>query len=152
MPKASTSLSSAPTKRSTGLNPTAATASVSTLPKSPLKYSQFVACPTHSYFVVPGDRPGQERCVRVRFFKTHPSPPAGIVQVPWNEVSAMYARLFSGITLYAGDSTTNLDQSYVAYVSKPIPRIGSWGISWGSFNTTGLYREDTVALTYARNL
>src|SRR6185436_19321357 len=48
--------------------------------------------------------------------------PAGLVQVQWNEVSAMYSRLFSGLTLYSGDSTTggntsHLDQSYLAYIS-----------------------------------
>src|SRR4029077_12344616 len=68
------------------------------------------------------------------------------------EVSAMYAQLFSGLTLYSGDDTVHLDQSYLAYVSKPIPHVGSWGLSWANFNTTHLYREDTVALTYARNV
>src|SRR4051812_4313642 len=58
--------------------------------------------------------------------------PAGIVQVQWNEVSAMYAQLFSGLTLYSGNSTTggdtsHLDQSYLSYVSKP-SRYGSFGI------------------------
>jgi hypothetical protein len=82
--------------------------------------------------------------------------PAGIVQVQWNEVSAMYAQLFTGLTLYSGNSTTggntvNLDQGYLAYVSRP-SRFGSFGISWATFNTTSLYREDTVTLTYARYL
>src|SRR5215467_15040209 len=45
--------------------------------------------------------------------------PAGLVQVQWNEVSAMYSRLFSGLTLYSGDDTVHLDQSYVSFVSKP---------------------------------
>jgi hypothetical protein len=83
--------------------------------------------------------------------------PAGLVQVQWNEVSAMYSRLFSGLTLYSGNSTTggdtvHLDQSYLAYVSRPIPHVGSWGLSWTNFNTTHLYREDTVSLSYARNV
>src|ERR1019366_5810826 len=70
--------------------------------------------------------------------------PAGIVQVQWNEMSAMYANLFSGLTLYSGNSTTgndvvHLDQSYLSYVSKP-SRYGSFGISWANFNTTHLYR------------
>ena len=78
------------------------------------------------------------------------------MQVQWNEVSAMYANLFSGLTLYSGNSTTgsdvvHLDQSYLSYVSKP-SRFGSFGISWANFNTTHLYREDTVALTYAKYL
>lgn len=78
--------------------------------------------------------------------------PAGLVQVQWHEVSAMYSRLFSGVDLYAGQDTTRLDQSYLSYVSKPIRNIGSLGLSWASFNTTHLYREDTVALSYGRNL
>src|SRR5476649_1520563 len=45
--------------------------------------------------------------------------PAGIVQVQWNEMSAMYARLFSGLTLFAGQDTVHLDESYLSYVSKP---------------------------------
>src|SRR3984893_2886887 len=77
--------------------------------------------------------------------------PAGLVQVQWNEVSAMYARLFSGLTLYSGDDQVHLDQSYLAYVSKP-SRCGSFGLSWANFNTTHLYREDTVAVSYARNV
>ena len=82
--------------------------------------------------------------------------PAGIVQVQWNEVSAMYSDLFSGLTLYSGNSTTGndtttLSQSYLSYVSKP-SRFGSFGISWANFNSTHLYREDTVMLTYAKYL
>jgi hypothetical protein len=78
--------------------------------------------------------------------------PAGIVQVQWNELSATYADLFSGLSLYAGDDTTNLTQSFFAFTSRPIPKIGSFELSWNSFNASHLYREDTVALTYARNL
>src|ERR1017187_10395394 len=49
--------------------------------------------------------------------------PAGIVQVQWNELSAMYSQLFSGLTLYSGNSATggdisHLGNSYLAYVSK----------------------------------
>jgi hypothetical protein len=82
--------------------------------------------------------------------------PAGLVQVQWNEVSAMYSRLFSGLTLYSGSAATggdtvHLDQSYLAYVSRP-SRFGSFGISWANFNTTSLYREDTVMLSYAHYL
>src|SRR5476649_696365 len=35
--------------------------------------------------------------------------PAGLVQVQWNEVSAMYSRLFSGLTLYSGNAATGGD-------------------------------------------
>src|SRR5882724_3034356 len=49
--------------------------------------------------------------------------PAGLVQVQWNELSAMYSRLFSGQTLYSGNATTggdtsHLDQSYLSYVTR----------------------------------
>jgi hypothetical protein len=78
--------------------------------------------------------------------------PAGMVQVQWNELSAMYSRLFSGETLYAGQDTVRLDQSHLAYVSRPIPKIGTLGVSWSNFTTTHLYKEDTVTLSYARNV
>src|SRR5450755_215494 len=66
--------------------------------------------------------------------------PAGIVQVQWNEMSAMYSRLFSGLTLYSGNAATggdtvHLDQSYLAYVSRA-SSYGSFGLSWANFNTT----------------
>jgi hypothetical protein len=82
--------------------------------------------------------------------------PAGIVQVQWNEMSAMYSQLFSGLTLYSGNQTTggditHLGQTYLSYVSRP-SRIGSFGISYANFNATHLYHEDTVALTYAKYL
>jgi hypothetical protein len=78
--------------------------------------------------------------------------PAGLVQVQWNEVSAMYSQLFTGLSLYSGGDTVHLGQSYLSYVSKPIPHIGSLGLSWTSFSATHLYREDTLTLTYAKNV
>jgi len=78
--------------------------------------------------------------------------PAGIVQVQWNELSATYANLFSGLDLHSGNDTVQLNQGFLAYTSRPIPRIGSFELSWSNFNASHLYREDTVALTYARNL
>jgi hypothetical protein len=82
--------------------------------------------------------------------------PAGLVQVQWNEVSAMYSQLFSGLSLNSGSTatggdTTHLDQSYLSYISRP-SRFGSLGLSWTNFNTTSLYREDAVYLSYARYL
>lgn len=79
--------------------------------------------------------------------------PAGLVQVQWNEVSAMYSRLFSGLTLYSGSQNTggdtaHLDQSYFAFTSRAT-RYGAWGLSWAQFNTTTLYKEDTYSLSYA---
>jgi hypothetical protein len=82
--------------------------------------------------------------------------PAGLVQVQWNEVSASYADLFSGQTLYSGNTggndTVHIDQGYLSFVGKPLAHFGSYGFSWASFQTTGLYREDTVMLSYARNV
>src|SRR5690349_17903456 len=78
--------------------------------------------------------------------------PAWLVQVQWNDLSAAYSQLFSGLTLYAGQDTVHLDQSYLSFTSRPIPHVGSWGLSWASFNTTHLYREDTAIISYARNL
>ncbi len=82
--------------------------------------------------------------------------PAGLVQVQWNELSAMYSRLFSNLTLYSGNTNTggdtvHLDQSYLSYVSRA-SKYGSFGLSWANFNTTSLYREDTVMLSYAHYL
>ncbi len=78
--------------------------------------------------------------------------PAGLVQVQWNEASAMYAQLFTGLTLYSGQDTTHLDQNYLAFASKPIPHFGSWGFSWARFAATNLYSEDTYTFSYARVL
>lgn len=77
--------------------------------------------------------------------------PAGLTQVQGHEFTAMYARLFSGLTLYSGDDTSKLGQSYIAYGMKPT-RFGSFGVSWANFTTTHLYREDTVILTWAKPL
>src|SRR5665213_2523524 len=79
--------------------------------------------------------------------------PAGLSQLQWNQVSAMYARLFTGLTLFSGGDSTggdqvHLDESYLSYVSKPT-KFGSFGISWANFNTTHLYSENTVILTYS---
>src|SRR5277367_1099381 len=75
--------------------------------------------------------------------------PAGLVQIQWNELSASYSDLFSGLTLYSGNDQVSINQSYVSFVSKPT-RLGSFGVSWATFDTTHLYREDTVMLSYAR--
>lgn len=82
--------------------------------------------------------------------------PAGIVQIRWNEMSAMYAQLFSGLTLYSGNQTTggdtlHLGQNSLAFVARPT-RWGSFAVSWTNFNAEPLYREDMATLTYARSL
>src|SRR5476649_1335624 len=64
--------------------------------------------------------------------------PAGLVQVERDEASAMYADLFTGQTIYAGNDTAHLSESYLAYASHPIDHVGSFALSWTNFNTTSL--------------
>lgn len=78
--------------------------------------------------------------------------PAGIVQIQTHELSATYANLYSGLDLNAGNDNSSLNQGYFAFAARPLPHIGSLELSWGTFSATHLYREDTVRLTYARNL
>jgi hypothetical protein len=78
--------------------------------------------------------------------------PAGIVQIQTHELSATYANLYSGLDLNAGNDSSSLNQGYFAFAARPIPKVGSLEISWATFAATHLYREDTVRLTYARNL
>jgi len=82
--------------------------------------------------------------------------PAGLSQLQWNELTAMYSRLLTGLTLYSGGDNTGgdistLDESYLAFASKP-NKFGSFALSWANFNTTHLYREDTFTLSYSRYL
>jgi hypothetical protein len=152
-------------KRSTGSNPTGETAFASTPSKFQPKFSAAVLAvlltchtPVQAAFLDGGwgARPVGMGGAFTAIADDTNAPlfnPAGISQVEWNEVSAMYARLFSGLTLYSGNVQTggdevHLDQSYLAFVSKAAPKLGSFGLSWTNFNTTHLYREDTVTLSY----
>ena len=73
------------------------------------------------------------------------SNPAGLGKLTRPEVNFMYSRLYTGL------EKVDIGLSYMAYVL-PIESLGSFGLSWSNFNTTGLYREDTVMLSYGRML
>lgn len=80
--------------------------------------------------------------------------PAGITQIEHNELTIMYAQLFSGLTLFAGDSgdTSNLSLGYFSYVpdiKRFSPHLGSFAVSWASFNASHVASEDTFTLTWA---
>src|ERR1700681_1563339 len=161
MRRRSMNLSSGPMKPFTGLKTTAATGYGSTRSKSLPKYKllaslvvfSLISSSVQAAFIDTGwgARPTGMGGAFTAIADDSNAPlynPAGIVQVQWNEMSAMYSRLFSGLTLYSGNTptggdTVHLDQSYLAYVSKP-SRFGSFGLSWANFNTSSLYREDTV--------
>lgn len=71
--------------------------------------------------------------------------PAGLMQLKSPEMSFMYSQLYTGL-----DEVT-LNLNYLAYVH-PTSSAGSFGINWTNFTANGLYREDTLTLSYARNL
>ncbi|MCB4756054.1 MAG: type IX secretion system membrane protein PorP/SprF [Elusimicrobia bacterium] len=77
--------------------------------------------------------------------------PAGISLTTNNEITLMYARLYSGLKLYAGDNdTSRLGLGFFSYVPQIAEkRFGSYGFSWTNFTATNLYREDTFSLTVA---
>ncbi len=77
--------------------------------------------------------------------------PAGIAQVKQYEASFMYARLFSGLKLYAGEDTTTLGLNYFSFIC-PTERMGAFGLSWARFASTKLYKEDTLSVSYARKI
>jgi len=83
--------------------------------------------------------------------------PAGISQIEHNELTIMYAQLYSGLTLFAGDSgqTSSLNLGYFSYVpdiKKLNPNIGSFGISWANFSASNVATENTFTLTWAHQV
>ena len=76
---------------------------------------------------------------------------AGIAQVKRCEADFMYARLFTGLKLYAGEDTTTLGLNYFSFIC-PTKRIGAFGVSWANFISTHLYKEDTFTFSYARKV
>lgn len=77
--------------------------------------------------------------------------PAGIAQMKRAEGSFMYAQLYTGLDLKAGNDTVNLGYNYLSFVY-PKTAIGAFGISWANFTASNLYKEDTFTLTYAKRL
>ncbi len=76
--------------------------------------------------------------------------PAGISWITRNELTFMYAQLFTGLNFYAGEDNSRLGLGYFSFVPNiQDKRYGSYAVSWTNFVATKLYREDTFALTYA---
>lgn len=76
--------------------------------------------------------------------------PAGISLMTQQEVSFMYARLFSGVNFYVGEDTSRLGLGYFSYVPTiSNKKYGSYAISWTNLVATNLYREDSFSLTAA---
>jgi len=71
--------------------------------------------------------------------------PAGIVQLRYPEANFMYAKLFTGL------DEVDLGSSYASCVF-PFKGIGSFAINWTNFVSKDLYREDTISLSYGKNL
>ncbi len=71
--------------------------------------------------------------------------PAGIVQAENYELNFMYAKLFTGL------DAVDLGLNYGAFII-PTKIMGTFGLNWANFIAADLYREDTVTITYARNL
>ena len=80
--------------------------------------------------------------------------PAGISFISHNEMTVMYAQLYTGLTLNAGQGqTSKLGLGYFSFVPQIKNReYGSFGISWSNFTATNLIKEDAFTLTYADNI
>ena len=76
---------------------------------------------------------------------------AGIAQIKRCEANFMYARLFTGLNLYAGEEKVDLGLNYGAFVF-PLNKIGSFGMTWANFVTTELYEENTFTFSYAKKV
>ena len=76
--------------------------------------------------------------------------PAGVGFLTSTELTVMYAQLFTGLDLHAGQDTSKLGLGYVSFVPQiDDKRYGSMAVSWSNFTATNLMREDTFSLTYA---
>ena len=77
--------------------------------------------------------------------------PAGVSLLTQNELTFMYAQLYTGVNFYAGQNdTSRLGLGYFSYVPKiDDGAYGSYAISWTNFVATNLYREDSFSLSAA---
>jgi hypothetical protein len=76
--------------------------------------------------------------------------PAGISFITQNEVTFMYARLFTNTNFYSGNDTSRLGLGYFSYVpSIRNKAYGSYAISWTNLVATNLYREDAFTISVA---
>ncbi len=72
--------------------------------------------------------------------------PAGIAWLNQAEFTAQYSRLYAGLS-----DNSNLGYSFLG-VAQPLGKnAGALGIGWLRFALAGLYSEDTMMLTYARD-
>jgi hypothetical protein len=78
--------------------------------------------------------------------------PAGLTQIRQTEATMMYARLFTGLNLYAGNDNSNLGLGYISFVPKPFLPIGNFGGYVTSFVAKSVYREETIAISWATQL
>ncbi len=80
--------------------------------------------------------------------------PAGISFLQKQEITFMYAQLYSGLDLRVGQTeTSKLGLNYFSYVPQIRERAyGSFALSWSNFTASNLLREDTFSLTYANRV
>lgn len=71
---------------------------------------------------------------------------AGIGEMEKAEVTFMSAKVFSGLDGF------DMSADYLAFVYPVSKEIGSLSLSWSYFGDTGLRREDSVSMGYAREL
>ncbi len=71
--------------------------------------------------------------------------PAGLVQLNRSELTAYYAKLFSGLT-----DGSSIDRSFLAYAHPLKKRHATLGLSYLSLSLAGLYSETTIGLSYAQ--
>jgi hypothetical protein len=72
--------------------------------------------------------------------------PAGITQMDKLETTFMSAKLFTGL------DGVEIGQNYFSYVYPMSQNTGNIGMTWASLYTPELYREDTFALSYGKNI
>ncbi len=85
-------------------------------------------------------------------FTAVPDDPTGVFYNP--AASAKIKRMLSNLSyakLYAGLDEVNLSLAQLGLLV-PLAEFGTVGIGWGSLNSASLYREDTVAVSYAYTL
>lgn len=70
--------------------------------------------------------------------------PAGIARLKSAQGTFMYAQPYTGL-----EESTWMNYLGIAYPFKP---VGNFGLVWANTNLSGVYREDTVCLNYARQI
>lgn len=73
--------------------------------------------------------------------------PAGTARSTRPQASLSYASLFAGLKLYAGQETTSVDLGSLSFVDQR-RRWGTIGAFWNAYQAKGVYREDTMGLSW----